>query len=405
MSYHFCTASDRPCALQLLVYLSREAREAPLEYVDVLHLGGYACMQSEDDEDEAKRPHHFQLGVGTHTVTYEGRELEVEVRLGVTEGRFLDYKTFSRKYVSKQFTLRGLESRAQMERLLRDASAHVAALLKSEQTERACNYVFDAEQQQFTRMGYLPNRRLESLFLKEGEGETLFALVDGFLKSKDEYERCAVPYKLNVLLHGLPGTGKTSLITTVAAHFKLHVAVIPFSPKLTDDTLARGIAHACTIGCRVIALEDVDCIFTNERKQSDVPLTLSGLLNCMDGILRGASTGLIMFLTANTTEAIDEAVLRTARVDFSMLFTHANKYQTRTCYEFYAKTLGWTFAEAEWEAFWEEISCFQFTPATLQQYFFRERALDGARFKRLVYSTGKEATTQQAKEKRGWFYN
>jgi mitochondrial chaperone BCS1 len=387
MIYHFCTAGDRPYALHLLVYLARGVEDAALDYADPMHLGGFAYMPSDDDEGE--RPHHFRLGDGTHRVMYEGRALAVEVKASV-----LDYKAYGNKYASKQFTICGLESNAQMERLLRDASAHVTGLLKSGQSERASNYVFDAEQQQFTRMGYLPNRGLDSLFLKETECETLLALVDGFLKSKAEYESCAVPYKLNVLLHGVPGTGKTSLITTMAAHFKLNVAVIPFSPRLTDDTLARGIAHACTIGCRIIALEDVDCLFNPERKLCGVPLTLSGLLNSMDGILRGAATGLIMFLTANTTEAIDEAVLRTARVDFSMAFTHADRYQTRKCYEFYAKTLGWSFAEAEWEAFWETISCFQFTTATLQQFFFRERVLDGARFKRLVHSAD---TTQQAK--------
>ena len=49
-------------------------------------------------------------------------------------------------------------------------------------------------------------------------------------------------------------------------------------------------------------------------------LTLSGLLNCMDGLLRGGSDGLIMILTANMTSEIDEAMLCTARVDLSLVY-------------------------------------------------------------------------------------
>ena len=50
----------------------------------------------------------------------------------------------------------------------------------------------------------------------------------------------------------------------------------------------------------------------------------------MDGLLRGGADGLIMFLTANMTSKIDEAMLRTARVDLSLAFTHADRFQGRT---------------------------------------------------------------------------
>ena len=71
----------------------------------------------------------------------------------------------------------------------------------------------------------------------------------------------------------------------------------------------------------------------------------------MDGLLRGGADGLIMILTANTTSEIDEAMLRTARVDLSLAFTHADRFQGRTCFMFYSSVLGWEFAEEKWEAF------------------------------------------------------
>ena len=38
-----------------------------------------------------------------------------------------------------------------------------------------------------------------------------------------------VPYSKLNMLHGIPGSGKTSVITTVASHFGLNVAIIPFT--------------------------------------------------------------------------------------------------------------------------------------------------------------------------------
>ena len=87
------------------------------------------------------------------------------------------------------------------------------------------------------------------------------------------------------------------------------------------------------LDCLLIVLENVDCLFEHEHKPHDSAktlLTLSGLLNCMDGLLRGGADGLIMFLTANMTSKIDEAMLRTARVDLSLAFTHADRFQGRT---------------------------------------------------------------------------
>ena len=65
-------------------------------------------------------------------------------------------------------------------------------------------------------------------------------------------------YKLNILLHGIEGSGKTSVITTVASHFGLNVAIIQFTSELADDTLAKGLMRASQLNCRLIALEDVD---------------------------------------------------------------------------------------------------------------------------------------------------
>ena len=93
----------------------------------------------------------------------------------------------------------------------------------------------------------------------------------------------------------------------------------------------------------------------------------------MDRLLRGRADGLIMFLTAKMANEIDVAMLRTARVDLSLAFTHAYRFQGRAYFMFYSSILGWEFNEEDWEAFWERVACFQFSTTQLQQYFFQGR--------------------------------
>ena len=134
-----------------------------------------------------------------------------------------------------------------MKRLLSDAFKHSASILRQDkEKQRVANFVYncDAENDFFEKMGYLQHRTKESLFLKEGEVDTIFNNKDNFLHSKAEYQRCAVQYKLNFLLHCIPGSGKTSVITTVASHFGLNVAIIPFTSELADDTVANGLMRA-----------------------------------------------------------------------------------------------------------------------------------------------------------------
>ena len=415
-TYCFSTSSDRPFATHLLVFIAQKIEGCSrLDLTDAVRMGGYKRWNCDSNEDDDDSHFSFEAGEGLHSFMYEECLIKATVSIHASETvkDIIKFQQYCTTHVAKQISITGIRDADQMKRLLSDASKHSASILRQDKEKRrVANFVYDAENDIFAKMGYLQHRTKESLFLKEGEVDTIFNTIDTFLNSKAEYQQCAVPYKLNILLHGIPGSGKTSVITTVASHFGLNVAIIPFTAQLADDTLAKGLMRAAQLNCRLIALEDVDCLFEHTRKPHDTAktrLTLSGLLNCMDGLLRGGADGLIMILTANMTNEIDEAMLRTARVDLSLAFTHADRFQARACFMFYSSVLGWECTgEEEWEAFWEKVACFQFSTALLQQYFFQGRRnkaqlLNPENFKRAILTTGKEAL--QDKKKKGLFYS
>jgi chaperone BCS1 len=149
-------------------------------------------------------------------------------------------------------------------------------------------------------------------------------------RTKNWYATRGIPYRRGYLFSGPPGTGKTSLTLAAAGLMGLNIYMISLSsPNLSEDSLAtlfRDLPRTC-----LVLLEDIDAAgLTNKRKKQETqanngppkpmrePISLSGLLNVIDGV--GAQEGRVLVMTSNHTENIDPALLRPGRVDFSVEF-------------------------------------------------------------------------------------
>ena len=69
------------------------------------------------------------------------------------------------------------------------------------------------------------------------------------------------------------------------------------------------------------------CVFSILKFDFWSSLTLSGLLNIVDGV--GAGEGRIMVATTNYYDRLDEALIRPGRIDLEVKFELASKYQAR----------------------------------------------------------------------------
>ncbi|MCV7175107.1 AAA family ATPase [Mycolicibacterium sphagni] len=173
---------------------------------------------------------------------------------------------------------------------------------------------------------HLPNRTLDSVILPPGQLERIIADVDTFLSSEDEYLRRCMPWHRGHLYEGKAGTGKTSVARAVADHFNLDIWYLPLADVRRDATLLNVINHVTQRS--ILLLEDVDVFHAakeRDESDSDSTLTLSGLLNALDGI--ATPHGLFTILTTNDKAAIDPALIRPGRIDLVEHFDDATPEQ------------------------------------------------------------------------------
>jgi chaperone BCS1 len=94
---------------------------------------------------------------------------------------------------------------------------------------------------------------------------------------------------------------------------------------MNDDRLAK-LLGAVPAGA-VVVTEDIDTIFNGRDRTAENKLTLSGLLNAIDGPL--ASEGRLLILTTNHAEVLDPALIRPGRVDMRLSLENATPDQAR----------------------------------------------------------------------------
>lgn len=177
-------------------------------------------------------------------------------------------------------------------------------------------------------------RALATVFANGDIKERIAERITWFLQNEQWYAARGIPYKLIFLLHGQPGTGKSSLIYGMASAFGRGIAAVSTLSGI-DDTLRNLPENTFA------AIEDIDMIsITREEGKGAVdgkgpapstpPATaargvadmavqerqlsaLQILVNTLDGF--ATPHGMIMFVTTNHRDRLDAALVRSGRID------------------------------------------------------------------------------------------
>ena len=176
-------------------------------------------------------------------------------------------------------------------------------------------------------------RDWEDIVYNDQVRKTISTSVQKFFDNSSLYEKLSIPRKLTFLFHGEPGTGKTELTRAIASMTGYSIYPITMEGKNVHAFIrALNLVPKDSI----VLLEDVDSFSTKRQlrdfraeasecetteapvgtdgnQQPQQQMTLSGLLNVLDGIC--PLDNLIVVITTNALEKLDTALYRKGRVD------------------------------------------------------------------------------------------
>jgi energy-coupling factor transporter ATP-binding protein EcfA2 len=225
----------------------------------------------------------------------------------------------------------------------------------------------------FTMKQFNTNRNFKNVI--GPESRLIEKRVNFFMNNKQWYSENGIPYTFGLMLYGLPGCGKTSIIKALSGVTKRHIINIKLHKFVTKTQMenlffneslnivqnGRNETVIIPIDQRIYLFEDLDADDTDilldrsempaydkdnfsfinppqnhtqnqkqnqnhvsqceyksrEEKEkeefSSEKLTLSCLLNLLDGVLE--APGRIVIMTTNHIEKLDSALIRPGRID------------------------------------------------------------------------------------------
>jgi AAA+ superfamily predicted ATPase len=199
----------------------------------------------------------------------------------------------------------------------------------------------------FVKSPFYSNKSFANIFGKEVR--EVEERVNFFLNNKGWYDERGIPYQLGLLLSGVPGSGKTSIIRAIANLTKRHIINVNFAnittatqlknlffnEKLsvyTDSAMSSFQVLTIPLEHRIYVLEEIDAISNIVKQRVDgevqnepVPdeLTLGEILTVLDGTLE--VPGRMVIMTSNRPETLDRALIRPGRIDVSVKFGYAKR--------------------------------------------------------------------------------
>jgi chaperone BCS1 len=166
------------------------------------------------------------------------------------------------------------------------------------------------------------------------------SILEIFRDRKEDMIELGIKHKLNIMLYGLPGTGKTTTIHAVASYlhrdiYYLNLNEIRTNQQLKDifDYMSKTVAKG-----GIVVIEDIDAmtdVVLDRTKYNNTghntELTLEYFLNILQGTLTRDDA--IFIITTNHFEKLDAALVRAGRFDCLIELKYADHYQISKIYK------------------------------------------------------------------------
>lgn len=174
----------------------------------------------------------------------------------------------------------------------------------------------------------IPKRKLDTIYLPKDVKDKLVNTINTFIASKQLYADHGIPWNLKILLHGLPGTGKSSIEKVIASEWNRTLVYLKGSmggktiPHFitsigTEEELTNPLIVIADID-KYPALIDDTKIDNNDKekideKKSENKLLFGRMINALDGVTSGENK--IIIMDTNHIDKFSPVFLRPGRID------------------------------------------------------------------------------------------
>ncbi|OWM69786.1 hypothetical protein CDL15_Pgr025635 [Punica granatum] len=181
----------------------------------------------------------------------------------------------------------------------------------------------------------------DTLAMEPKKKQEIMSDLKKFSEGKEYYKKIGKAWKRGYLLYGPPGTGKSTMIAAMANFMNYDVYDLELTAVKDNLELRKLLID--TSSKSIIVIEDIDCSLDltgqrkKEKKKDDdedeegkgdpakkmkeeeetkaSKVTLSGLLNFIDGIWSACGGERIIIFTTNFIDKLDPALIRRGRMD------------------------------------------------------------------------------------------
>lgn len=311
------------------------------------------------DDFKEKKKINYQLSEGEHLFEFENINFKLTIK---SEGDPVGLYFASEKYKMIKLTSNNPEIGIEKKKEIFELLVKKAKEFNDPNTEEEikCKILGMGG---WKTISSLPKRKWNTIYLENEIKNNLYKDMEVFFKNEKKYQTFGIPYKRNYLLEGPPGTGKSSVIFSLASEFNLNIYIINLGPKV-DDAVFMDAISSLPNKC-ILLLEDIDALFV-DRKTNDSNksmISFSGILNVLDGM--GRKHGLITFMTTNYKNRLDSALIRPGRIDYVVKFDYITKEQLKEMFNQFIPNQINHFNE-----FYQKIKYKEITTAIIQKFFF-----------------------------------
>ncbi|WOL12082.1 AAA-ATPase [Canna indica] len=328
-------SSDR--ALRLKAGTDRAGRNVMLTMDDAEEITDVFLPVSGDEDKRKARTREKAINVKW---SYYCRQMEKggTARLWNNEKKYymLTFDARHRPEVVKQYLVHVMETSRDIE-------------MRNRQRKIFTNSMGGAGDQLWTKVVFKHPASFATLAMDPQKKQEIMDDLETFSKSQDYYAKIGKTWKRGYLLYGPPGTGKSTMIACMANFLDYDVYDLELTAVRDNTELRRLIVN--TTGKSIIVIEDIDCSLQlsgsrttkrnspgdeeaeaedDEKKEQkkeneegkkkkkeigESKLTLSGLLNFIDGLWSACGGERLIVFTTNHVEKLDPALIRRGRMD------------------------------------------------------------------------------------------